>query len=239
VKCKKARSLICDLVTGTISEEEKRNLDLHLKDCPHCEKELTSLSDLMHSLKGLSLPDPGEEFWRALPLRIEREIASTSQEKALLQWIERKVTEIWLFQPGRAAYAFVSMVIIMLVTVFLIYPRYVVREGEVNRGEKEITVRAYSNTPLHTGEEAIGEEGDDASSRIEELTFNQLNLLYSSLISTALPKREGQELSEERVGGVPLPDISSELNDLDSDELSLLSRKLYSIYPGIQEKGAL
>lgn len=235
MECRKAQSLIIDLIMETISEGEKRDLNLHLKDCPGCERELASLNDLIGSLKSLPCPDPGEEFWKAFPLSVEREIASTSQEKGFLRWIERNVTGSWLFQPGKAAYAFVSMVMIMLVTLLLFYPRYSVREVKVSRGEKEIMVGAYS---IHTDEESILEEGDVYPSRLEDLTYDQLNLLYSSLLSSALQKREDQELPEERVGGIALSDIGFDLNDLDSDELRLLSRKLYLMYPGIQKKGA-
>jgi len=233
VKCKKARSLICDLIMGDLGEGEKENLNLHLKSCPHCEKELTSLHELVGSLKSLPLPDLGVEFWKEFPLRVEREIADKYKEEGLFSWIKRKVTGDLLFQPQRA-YVFISMVIIVIVTLLLFYPPYSIREGRVSRGEKETKVSVSL-----LGEELILGEGDVYPSHLEDLTFDQLNQLYSSLLSSAKQKVADQELSEERLEVVALADIGSDLNDLNSNELSLLSRRLYSMYPEIQEKGAL
>jgi len=235
VKCTKAKSLILDLVTGSISEEKKGNLAQHLKDCPRCEKERAILTEVTGSLKSLPLPDPGKDFWRTLPLRVEQELAREYQERGIVRWIRKNMGGDWLLQPGTAAYAFVSMVLVMMVTVLLFYPRYALREGSVaTRGGPEPAVSV-----MLPGEESMGENMDGGPTAVEGLTLDQLNLLYASLISSVYQKRTDQELFEERVGGIIAGDIGSELNDLNPDELQVLSRRLYSMYPEIHKKGVL
>ncbi|HUT84079.1 MAG TPA: hypothetical protein VMX95_05480 [Thermodesulfobacteriota bacterium] len=235
MKCTKAKSLILDLVTGSISKEEKGNLELHLKDCPHCEKERAVLTEMISSLQSFPLPDPGEDFWRTLPLRVEWEIAHEYQERGIVRWIRKSMGGDWLLHPGTAAYAFVSMALVMIVTVLLFYPRYALREGSVvTRGGQETAVSV-----MLPGEESMGENMDGGPAAVEGLTLDQLDLVYSSLISSVEQKKGDEELVEERMGRISFTDIGSELNDLNDDELKVLSRRLYSMYPEIHEKGVL
>lgn len=235
MKCEKARPLILELVMGTIGEGERRDLDLHLKSCDHCGRERAALVDLTASLKSLPLPDPGEEFWKALPIRVEREIARAYNGRGFLRWLRRMLAAGWLFQPGRSAYALASMAIIMIMTVLLFYPRYAVRQGDLmRRGGQETT--ASLSLPA---EDSLGDEGGEGTAGVEDLNLRELDLLYSSLVSSVSQKRADRELIEERTGGIVAADIGSELNDLNPDELKVLSRKLYLMYPEIQEKGVL
>ncbi|MBM4128998.1 MAG: zf-HC2 domain-containing protein [Nitrospira sp.] len=235
MKCKKAQSLIHELVVGSIGEEEGEKLVLHLKGCPRCERECAALMNLTSFLKSLPLPDPGEEFWRTLPFRVEKEIEKITRERVGAYGLMPFRIWDWIFQPGRSAYAFVSMAIIMIVTVLFFYPRYAVREVDTEfRGRQEIS------TPLVLlGEDSIVDEEGEKFADVEDLNLYELNLLYASLVSSVRQKRAEQELFEERIGGVVTADIGSELNDLNHEELQVLSRKLTVMYPEFQEKGVL
>jgi len=233
VKCKQARPLILELVMGTLREEEKKDLQLHLKGCPNCERERTTLVALTASLKSLPLPDPGEAFWKELPLRVEHEIEKKSEERTWGYGHTPLRIWDWLFQPGKSAYALVSMAIIMIMTVLLFYPRYTVREGDtVRKGGQEVT--ASLSLPA---EESVGDEGEGGTVGFEDLNIQELNHLYSSLVSSVIQKKAEQEVLEEKVGVMVTTDIGAELNDLSADELEVLSRRLFSAYPAIQEKG--
>jgi len=241
VKCSKAQSLILDRFAGGLDEAHKREIDLHLMKCPECQEMFTSLRGLIGSLKSIPQPDPGDEFWRAFPLKVEREIESIHEGKWSLPWI-RKFRVDWslpLFQPGKGVYAFIAMTIIAATTVFLLYPRFIAREGRMMRGGEEITVPLPSGASMSATEPwGVGEGEMDPSRLEEDLTIDQLRAVHASLHSSALLKGAEQELTEPGTGGVST-DLGSELNDLSSDELNLLSRTLQAIYPDVQEKGVL
>lgn len=233
MKCKKARSLILELVMETIKEEDEKKLKFHLKNCPQCTKEWTTFRELIATLKSLPLPDPGAEFFKILPLRVKEEISNISLDKGWRTWIKGVFTNLRFLQPGEVVSVLVSLAVVAVLTGLLIfYPSYFLQERNLffkTTTEDTLLQSSDSLTTLL--------EGVEESAVIEELSPQELQQLYNSLITSIKSESTKEELFEEKTEESFAFDYGHDLNDLSPDELKLLSQRLAKRYPVIPEKG--
>ncbi|GBE15889.1 MAG TPA: zf-HC2 domain-containing protein [Proteobacteria bacterium] len=64
------RDHLPDLTRGRMSVEETGRAMAHLEECPQCAEERA----LIEVLEGIGIPDPGVDFWSALPEKITKGI---------------------------------------------------------------------------------------------------------------------------------------------------------------------
>ena len=88
MKCKLVEKLLPEYIEGTLSPKRANQLENHVDDCPHCQKELQAFEATLHHASSLPVEYPTPETWRAfwpsLRMRISHE--QTLKENRLPLW---------------------------------------------------------------------------------------------------------------------------------------------------------
>ena len=88
MKCKLVEKLLPEYIEGTLSPKRVNQLENHVDDCPHCQKELQAFETTLHHASSLPVEYPTPEAWRAfwpsLRMRISHE--QTLKENRLPLW---------------------------------------------------------------------------------------------------------------------------------------------------------
>jgi hypothetical protein len=61
------REMFPEYLSGSLSEEERNAIAVHLRDCSACRSELSMMSELV----SIDAPDPGNLFWETLPQKVK------------------------------------------------------------------------------------------------------------------------------------------------------------------------
>lgn len=72
--CEQMLSRLLDYIEEEMSLEERNRVAEHLAKCELCSKEYNGLRAMLNKAKNLSYDDPGEEFWRQLPIKVLQEV---------------------------------------------------------------------------------------------------------------------------------------------------------------------
>ena len=73
--CRRVREEIPRILAAEEGDARLRPLLEHLADCPGCREEGERVRALLGSLSGVSVPDPGEVYWRSFLPRLRHRIA--------------------------------------------------------------------------------------------------------------------------------------------------------------------
>ena len=89
MKCKSVEKLIPAYIEGTLSPKRSQQLELHVDDCPHCQKELQTFEETIHHASSLPVEYPTPEAWKAFwpTLRVRISQSQASKENRLLLWV--------------------------------------------------------------------------------------------------------------------------------------------------------
>ena len=89
MKCKLVGKLIPAYIEGTLSPKQSQQLELHIDDCPHCQKELQIFEETIHHASSLPVEYPTPEAWKAFwpTLRVRISQSQAFEENRLLLWI--------------------------------------------------------------------------------------------------------------------------------------------------------
>lgn len=89
MKCKLAEKLLPAYIEGTLSPKRSQQLELHIDDCPHCQKELQAFEVILHHASSLRVEYPTPEAWRAFwpALRMRMSQDHDFEENRLLLWL--------------------------------------------------------------------------------------------------------------------------------------------------------
>lgn len=60
------RSILPEFRSGSLDAGMSRSVEEHLRECGECRQALAGIE----ALAGIAVPDPGDFYWRALPLRV-------------------------------------------------------------------------------------------------------------------------------------------------------------------------
>ena len=89
MKCKLVEKLLPAYIEGTLSPKRSHQLELHIDDCPHCQKELQAFEETVHHASSLPVEYPTPEawrvFWPSLRMRISQDQAF--EENHLPLWV--------------------------------------------------------------------------------------------------------------------------------------------------------
>lgn len=114
------------LLDNELSEEEKETLDLHLKGCAECRKELkefNKIKGVMKNMKYKELPDEvWERYWSKIYNRIERGlgwILTSIGTMILLFWGGFKAVENLIKDPALAVFLKIAILILLAGVVIL------------------------------------------------------------------------------------------------------------------------
>lgn len=91
MKCKLVEKLIPAYIEGTLSSKRSQQLELHIDDCPHCQKELQTFEETVHHASSLPVEYPTPEAWKAFwpTLRVRISQSQGFEEDRLPLWIRR------------------------------------------------------------------------------------------------------------------------------------------------------
>lgn len=114
MNCKKVQKLIPVYMDAQLEDKELRTVREHLKDCPHCQKELDLFEkswELLSNWKDVE-PSPGyiNRFWARLSL-----------ERPWYEQLLLNLKEVFVMKKKTLAWGAVSMVIIVCVLTFSNY----------------------------------------------------------------------------------------------------------------------
>ena len=89
MKCKSVEKLIPAYIEGVLSPKWSQQLELHVDDCPHCQKELQTFEETIHHASSLPVEYPTPEAWKAFwpTLRVRISQSQASKENRLLLWV--------------------------------------------------------------------------------------------------------------------------------------------------------
>ena len=91
MKCKLVEKLIPVYIEGTLSPKRSQQLELHIDDCPHCQKELETFEETIHHASSLPVEYPTPEAWKAFwpTLRMRISQSQAFEENPLPLWVRR------------------------------------------------------------------------------------------------------------------------------------------------------
>lgn len=72
--CEQTKSMLLDYIEGEMPLEESNRVAEHLAKCDVCNTEFNGLRAMLNKAKNLSYDDPGEEFWRQLPIKVLQQV---------------------------------------------------------------------------------------------------------------------------------------------------------------------
>lgn len=61
------REMFPEYLKGTLSEDLRKTIEVHIRECSSCRSELSMMSELV----SLDAPDPGDLYWATLPQKVE------------------------------------------------------------------------------------------------------------------------------------------------------------------------
>ena len=65
MKCKSVENLIPEYIEGMLAPKRSNQLELHIEDCPQCQKELQTFEETIHHASGVPVEYPTPEAWKA------------------------------------------------------------------------------------------------------------------------------------------------------------------------------
>lgn len=71
MKCKKAEKLLLKSFDTVLQNNDKEELEKHLKNCVSCQKKRIEYQDILGSLKDEDFPEPKPYFWERLQPRLK------------------------------------------------------------------------------------------------------------------------------------------------------------------------
>ena len=91
MKCKLVEKLIPAYIEGTLSSKRSQQLELHIDDCPHCQKELQIFEETIHHASSVPVEYPTPEIWKAFwpTLRVRISQSQTFEEDRVPLWVRR------------------------------------------------------------------------------------------------------------------------------------------------------
>jgi len=91
MKCKLIGKLIPAYIEGTLSSKRSQQLELHVDDCPHCQKELQTFEETVHHASSVPVEYPTPEAWKAFwpTLRVRISQGQAFEEDRLPLWVRR------------------------------------------------------------------------------------------------------------------------------------------------------
>ncbi|MGD8594050.1 MAG: zf-HC2 domain-containing protein [Gammaproteobacteria bacterium] len=89
--CEQIQAELLDYLEQEMSAAERKRVTEHLAECEKCKKEYKGLRAMLNNAKNLPIEDPGEEFWRQLPLNVLDEVR---RERVKQAWRARAQTPV-------------------------------------------------------------------------------------------------------------------------------------------------
>jgi len=83
--CNEIKELTVPYLELDLEPSRVRDVTTHLNGCAGCRAEMEAVRQVLVRVKGMAVPDPGDQFWRGFPQRVRREVAR-QQPSARRTW---------------------------------------------------------------------------------------------------------------------------------------------------------
>ena len=100
--CNEIKELTVPYLELDLEPSRVRDVTTHLEGCAGCRAEMEAVRQVLVRVRGMAVPDPGDQFWREFPHRVRRELerlrstATTLGGPSRYQWLwGRAVTAKW------------------------------------------------------------------------------------------------------------------------------------------------
>ena len=100
--CNEIKELTVPYLELDLEPSRIRDITTHLEGCAGCRAEMEAVRQVLVRVRGMAVPDPGDQFWREFPHRVRRELerlqstATTLGGPSRYQWFwDRAVTAKW------------------------------------------------------------------------------------------------------------------------------------------------
>jgi predicted anti-sigma-YlaC factor YlaD len=90
--CDEIKGLTVPYLELDLEPSRVRDVTTHLEGCAGCRAEMEAVRQVLVRVRGIAVPDPGDQFWREFPHRVRRELerlqsaATTLGEPSRYQW---------------------------------------------------------------------------------------------------------------------------------------------------------
>jgi hypothetical protein len=118
--CKEVKKLADDYSQNLLSSDLVERINSHLSACPSCQRVYEEIRDVLALLKRDRLPDPGPEFWNGLNSRVMAQVRLSRSGSMKVPWYKK----VWGNPFGWPGYAWVTALILILLTPAVIYNNY-------------------------------------------------------------------------------------------------------------------
>src|SRR2546427_7301640 len=72
--CNEIKELTVPYLELDLEPSRVRDVTTHLNGCANCRAEMEAVRQVLVRVKGMAVPDPGDQFWREFPHRVRREL---------------------------------------------------------------------------------------------------------------------------------------------------------------------
>jgi hypothetical protein len=182
-----------------LDEECTSRVEKHLETCPECRTEIK----LLRMMAAEPVPDPGEAFWAAMPVRIYRDV-----QKMKVKQRRFEVSRLWdgLLLP-RWVWGIATAGLVLVISLLIITPS----PKEVSKITPSGDESAYEESTI-MDTPGLTELSQTELENVSVWADSELSSLSSEIVDvlTSAPER----------------DIHEELSELNRQEIERLSKKL-------------
>ncbi len=72
--CNEIKELTVPYLELDLEPVRVREVTIHLDGCAKCRAEMEAVRQVLVRVKGVTVPDPGDQFWSEFPGRVRREL---------------------------------------------------------------------------------------------------------------------------------------------------------------------
>ncbi len=225
MNCREVQDQLVEFYGDQLDRREAERIDGHLRRCPACREELSSIEKVIGGLRSQRLSDPGEAFWRDFPKSVRK--AFYEQDRHIRIPILPRVWEgiygvsTWLFssKPVNAALSIAAVLLIVAGVLFF-------KAGWFwmgSRGIGDQSVEVYSG-----GTEVLFSPFTPVI--LENLSLHQLNDISGELMGWLDGMRNSGDEILRRYGFLQEEEVLTQLEGLDSKELEFVYDVLKTRY---------
>jgi len=104
--CNEIKELTVPYLELDLEPSRVRDVTAHLEGCAGCRAEMEAVRQVLVRVKGMAVPDPGEQFWKEFPNRVRREVARQQPS------VRRTGNVIWA--PGWSLAVAASLMLVVI-----------------------------------------------------------------------------------------------------------------------------
>jgi hypothetical protein len=78
--CSEIKELTVPYLELDLEPARVREITIHVDGCANCRAEMEAVRQVLVRVKGVTVPDPGDQFWSEFPGRVRRELAQAQVE---------------------------------------------------------------------------------------------------------------------------------------------------------------